>query len=172
VSSAGGGGFYVQYYVGHYRGPNLTLANFAVLALVIGGAAIGVELLGRVVPRCRHALRARWRERRRLLAQANVEHRARALMSELCPQGWRAQITLFGPADPLPPDAPEGARARVALDWAELEDESGKAAVLRRVWAPTVAEALDAMVADRRTDQTLEQIEQGAMADGTLWPDA
>jgi hypothetical protein len=43
--------------------------------------------------------------------------------------------------------------------------------VIRRVWAPTIGEALDAMVADRRTDETLEQIEQGAVADGALWPD-
>ena len=43
---------------------------------------------------------------------------------------------------------------------------------MRRVWAPTIGEALEAMVADRRTDETLEQIEQGAVADGALWPDA
>jgi hypothetical protein len=92
-------------------------------------------------------------------------------MSELCPQGWRAQITLFGPADVLPADAPEGERARVALDWAELEDGSGRVAVARRVWAPTIGEALEAMVADRRTDETLEQIERGAVAYGAPWPD-
>jgi hypothetical protein len=91
-------------------------------------------------------------------AAAGAELRARTLMSELCPHGWRAQINLA-----------EG--SGVALDWAELEDESGQPAVLRRVWAPTIVEALDAMVADRRTDETLEQIEQGATAEGTLWPD-
>jgi hypothetical protein len=37
--------------------------------------------------------------------------------------------------------------------------------------APTINEALDAMVADRRTDETLEQIEHGAAADGAWWPD-
>jgi hypothetical protein len=132
-----------------------------VLLLVVAGCAgaLGFGLLRLVVPRVRRALRERRRERRRLRAAAGAELRARTLMSELCPHGWRAQITLV-----------EG--SRVALDWAELEDESGKPAVLRRVWAPTVAEALDAMVADRRTDETLERIEQGAMADGTLWPDA
>ena len=171
VGSAGGGGFSVQYYVGHYRGPNLTLTSFALLALVICAAAIGVELLGRVVPRWRRSLRARWRERRRLLAGADIERRPRALMSELCPHGWRAQITLFGPADVLPADAPEGERARVALDWAELQDDSGDVAVTRRVWAPTIGEALDAMVADRRTDETLEQIERRAGADDAPWPD-
>ena len=42
---------------------------------------------------------------------------------------------------------------------------------MQRVWARTVGEALEAMVADRRTDETLEQIERGAVADGALWPD-
>jgi hypothetical protein len=161
----------VQYNTGHYIGPNLTLGDFAVFALVICSAAVAVELLSRVAPHVRSAFRARRRKRRRARAAANVESRSRALMSELCPQGWRAQITLFGPGDAMPPDAPTGDRARVALDWAELEDDSGRVAVVRRVWAPTIAEALDAMVADRRTDETLEQIEQGAVADGPPWPD-
>jgi hypothetical protein len=132
-----------------------------VLLLLVGACAggLGFGFLRLVVPRLRRALRSWQLERRRLRAAASAELRARALMSELCPHGWRAQITMA-----------EG--TGVALDWAELEDESGKPVVLRRVWARTVAEALDAMVADRRTDQTLEQIEQGAMADGTLWPDA
>jgi hypothetical protein len=92
-------------------------------------------------------------------------------MSELCPHGWRAQITMFEGSEAMPPDAPEGDRAHVALDWAEFEDETGRVAVVRRVWAPTIAEALEAMVADRRTDETLEQIERGAVADGAPWPD-
>jgi hypothetical protein len=131
-----------------------------VLVLVLGACVGGLMLwvLGLLVPRARRMWRA-WRgERRRLRTVANAELRARTLMSELCPHGWRAQITMS-----------EG--SRVALDWAELEDESGQPAVLRRVWAPTIVDALEAMVADRQTDETLEQIEQGAMADGTLWPD-
>ena len=161
----------MQYYVGHYHGPNLTLTSFILLALALSAGALCVELLGRIVPRCRIAVRARRRERRRRLAAADVERRTRALMSELCPHGWRAQITLFGPGDDLPPEAGRPESARVALDWAELEDESGRAAVVRRVWAPTIAEALEAMLADRRTDETLEQIERGAAADGSAWPD-
>ena len=58
----------------------------------------------------------------------------------------------------------------MALDWTELR-EGSRPAVMRRVWALTVAEALEAMVADRRTDETLEQIERGAVADGALWPE-
>jgi hypothetical protein len=164
--SAAGGGLYAQFGVGHYGTPGATFAELAILAGVVCAAALGVELLSRLVPRARSAVRARRRKRRRLIAAANVERRTRALMSELCPQGWRAQITLFGPGDAVPPDAPAGERARVALDWAELEDDSGRVAVVRRVWAPTIAEALEAMVADRRTDETLEEIERGA-----AWPD-
>jgi hypothetical protein len=44
--------------------------------------------------------------------------------------------------------------------------------VMRRVWAPSIAEALDAMVADRRTDLALEQIEMRATLDGADWPDS
>ncbi len=128
------------------------------LAVGAGAGVLVLWALGRLVPRARRALRGRRAERRRVHAVLGAEMRARTLMSELCPHGWRAQITMS-----------EG--SRVALDWAELEDESGRPAVLRRVWAPTIVEALDAMVADRRTDATLEQIEHGATADGTLWPD-
>jgi hypothetical protein len=171
AGSAGGGGFFVQYYAGHFRGPNLTLASFGLLALVLLSGVLIVELLGLIVPRCRAALRTRRHARRRRLAAADSERRARALMSELCPQGWRAQITLFGPGDDVPGELVNGQPVRVALDWAELKDESGRIAVVRRVWAPTIGEALEAMVADRRTDETLEQIEHGAAADGALWPD-
>jgi hypothetical protein len=141
------------------------------ILLVIGIGVLSVPLIGLLVSRARARAHAWSRERRRLRAAASAELRARALMSELCPHGWRAQITLFGENDELLRTEANGPRARVALDWMELEGESGRAAVLRRVWAPTIGEALDAMVADRRTDETLEQIEHGAVADGALWPD-
>jgi hypothetical protein len=170
-ASVGSGGLYVQYYVGHLPAPSLKLMDFVLLAGAVLAAAVAIELLGRIVPRLRSAVRARREKRRRLVADANVERRARALMSELCPQGWRAQITLFGPGDAMPDDAPEHGRARVALDWAELADDGSRVAVDRRVWAPTIAAALDAMVADRRTDETLEQIERGIEPGGAAWPD-
>jgi hypothetical protein len=138
----------------------------AAFAICVG--ALIVPLLGLAASSCRDALRC-WRaRRRRLQAAAGAEMRARTMMSELCPHGWRAQITI------LAGDEEHGRRGRggVALDWTELQDESGTPAVMRRVWAPTIGEALEAMVADRRTDETLEQIEQGAVADGALWPDA
>jgi hypothetical protein len=108
---------------------------------------------------------------RRFRMAANGERRARSEMDELCPRGWRAAITLFGEAEELPSGHPRDPRCRVALDWTEFEDESGRPAVVRRVWAATVGQALDAMVADRLTDETLQQIEQGALAEGVVWPD-
>jgi hypothetical protein len=154
--------------IGH-GGPSVTV--LAVLVLGACGGALAVKLAEIYVPRVRRAFRARRRRRRRDRECATAEVRARALMSELCPQGWRAQITLFEANDELPPGAPDGDWARVALDWAELDHARGGPAVVRRVWARAIGEALDAMVADRRTDETLEQIEQGAAADGAEWPD-
>jgi len=145
------------------------LAPLALIGFVVCVGAIMVPLLGLAIANCGGLVRA-WRaRRRRLRAAASAELRARAMMSELCPHGWRATITMGAGADP---DRAGGGRTRVALDWTELPDVSGRPVVIRRVWASTIGEALDAMVADRRTDETLEQIEQGAVADGALWPDA
>lgn len=146
--------------------------TLALIAFVVCVGAVIVPLLGVAVSGARGGLRA-WRGRhQRLGAAAHAEDRARATMSELCPHGWRAQITLFADVDPDDhrPLTPDGRRAQVALDWTELYDGS-RPAVMRRVWAGSVTEALEAMVADRRTDETLEQIERGAVADGVLWPD-
>lgn len=143
------------------------------LALILGGAAVGallVPALRWLVIHVRTRLRARRAARRALQAAATAELRARALMGELCPFGWYAQVTVFGgtpvlAAGELPP------AAGVALDWTELSPGLGRPAVMRRVWADTIPGALEAMVADRRMDEALEQIEQGAAADGALWPD-
>jgi hypothetical protein len=152
------------------HGPSLAAvsAGVVIACLTVLGTAVNVLVGGNA----RRTLRARRGARRRRRAAAHSEARARALMSELCPHGWRAQITLFGPHDALPPDAPQGEQARVALDWAELEDDHRRAVVVRRVWAATIAEALEAMVIDRQTDETLEQIERGAVADGASWSDS
>jgi hypothetical protein len=156
----------------YHPDPVNLLAPLALIALVVCVGAVTVPLLGVVVSGASGRLRS-WRGRRRRLdAAAHAEARARAMMSELCPHGWRAQITLFADADPDDhrPLTPHGHRAHVALDWTELR-EGSRPAVMRRVWAGTVAEALEAMVADRRTDETLERIERGAVADGALWPE-
>jgi hypothetical protein len=156
----------------YHPGPVNLLAPFLLVAFFVCVGALAGPLLGVAVSGARRRVRARRGRRRQARYAAGAERRARALMGELCPHGWRAQITLFGAvADEDRPVAPGGGPAQVALDWAELQDSGGPPAVMRRVWASTIGEALDAMVADRRTDQTLEQIEQGAVADGTLWPD-
>jgi hypothetical protein len=153
-----------------FTGPWVPLA---IIALAVAVGAVVVPVLGVALSGAWRLARASRRRRRRRDAAVNAEARARAMMSELCPHGWRAQITLFGgdEADDHRPLTRDGRRAQVALDWTELSDPSGRPAVMRRVWATTVAEALEAMVADRRTDETLERIERGAVADGALWPD-
>ncbi|MFZ0040660.1 MAG: hypothetical protein WAK93_05090 [Solirubrobacteraceae bacterium] len=143
------------------------------LLLLIGGVLVGllvVPLLQIIVTRAQAVVRERRRRRRTERAAANAEARVRAQMSELCPNGWSAQISLTHGPDEISP-ASGRRRNGVALVWTELQDETGRPAVMRRVSAPSITEALDAMVADRRTDETLEQIEQGAVADGALWPD-
>jgi hypothetical protein len=156
----------------YHPGPVNMLEPLLLLAVGVGVGVVMLPLLGLIVPRTRRGVRT-WRARRRQArAAVNAERRARAIMSELCPFGWQAQITLFASSnsDELP--SVERPRAPVALDWAELSAHpTGRPAVMRRVWAPTIAEALQAMVADRQTDEALEQIEQLAAAEGALWPD-
>ncbi len=153
-----------------FTGPWVPLA---LIALAVAVGAVVVPLLGVTLSGAWRLARASRRRRRRRDAAVNAEARARAMMSELCPHGWRAQITLFGgdDADDHRPLTRDGRRALGGAGLDGVERPSGRPAVMRRVWATTVAEALEAMVADRRTDETLERIERGAVADGALWPD-
>jgi hypothetical protein len=96
---------------------------------------------------------------------------ALAVMGELCPHGWQAQITLYGWGAPAPPDAPPGPVPPVELEWTQFDEEPGHAAVTRRVWAPTIGDALQAMVDDRRTDITFEQLEQAVSEVDDGWSD-
>jgi hypothetical protein len=146
------------------------LEPLVLLVFGVGAGLITVPALGLLVSRSRGAKRSWLGKRRRRRAAANAEVRARAQMSELCPDGWQARITLLH-SDDEQPRTPSGERARVALDWTELQGPGHSPAVMRRVWAETIGEALDAMVDDRRTDEALEQIERGAVADGARWPD-
>jgi hypothetical protein len=100
------------------------------------------------------------RRRYRRPSPVSDEWQAHAVMGELCPHGWQAQITLYGWGAPVPADAPAARVPLVEVEWRLFEDESGGVAVARRVWAPTIGQALQAMVDDRRTDLALEQIEQ------------
>jgi hypothetical protein len=164
--------FMVQVAGGRFHPPGASLLE--PLVLLVAGACVGMLIVSALqvgLKRSRTMLRERRSRRRRRHAVINAEQRARAQMSELCPYGWRAQITLLEGTDAEHGSDPRRERNGVALDWAEIRDETGRAAVMRRVWAPTIPQALDAMVADRRTDETLEQIEQGAAAEGAFWPD-
>ncbi len=138
-----------------------SLAVVAQLELVLVGAVLLVLaglLLAREVKR--------WRTRHR---PHSHEVRARAVMGELCPNGWQAQLTLYGSGSAAaPPGSPQGGEV-VAVDWSELPGDDGELPPTRRVWAPTITDALAAMVADRRTDEVLERIERSAGADDDPW---
>ncbi|MEO8967555.1 MAG: hypothetical protein ABI355_08085 [Solirubrobacteraceae bacterium] len=155
----------------YHPGPFSLLDPLWLLGVGVLAAVLFVPLLERFVPRARQRVRARRRRRRTLQAAATAELRSRAVMSELCPHGWRAKITLFEHPDP-DGFADQPRPDRVQLEWTELRDASGAPAVMRELWAPSVGAALEAMVADRRTDETLEQIELGAVWDGARWPEA
>jgi hypothetical protein len=94
---------------------------------------------------------------------------AMAVMGELCAHGWQAQITLYGWGAPVPADAPPSRVPLVELEWKQFEEESEHVAIARRVWAPTIGEALQTMVEDRRTDIALEQIEQAVADEDDAW---
>jgi hypothetical protein len=160
-----------QFGVGH-PGPVNLLEPLAALAIAAATGGLALVVLGPTVPRARRAVRSRIAGRRQLIAAANAELRARAAMDELCPYGWSAQITLVPAFEASHGDTPDRRRDWVALDWTAFEDESSGVGIERRVWAATIAQALEAMVADRRTDETLQHVEQDALADGAVWPDA
>jgi hypothetical protein len=143
---------------GHARAP---LYETFVIALVITLLALGVAQIATYLRR-RH-------ERPKPVSD---EWQALAVMGELCPDGWQAQMTLYGWGAPVPDDAPPSRVPPVELEWKQFDEEPGRVAVERRVWAPTIGEALQTMVDDRRTDITLEQIEQAAAEDDDVsWND-
>jgi hypothetical protein len=110
-----------------------------------------------------------WFLRRRRRAKPVADQwGALAVMGELCPHGWQAQITLYGWGAPIPDDAPPSRVPLVELEWKQFDEQPGQIAVARRAWAPTIPEALQAMVEDRQTDLTLEQIEKSAGGED-LW---
>jgi hypothetical protein len=112
-------------------------------------------------------LRRRYRRNRPVADQ----WQALAMMGELCAHGWQAQITLYGWGAPVPADAPPSRVPLVELEWKQFDEEPGRVVVARRVWAPTVGEALQTMVEDRRTDIALEQIEQAVSEEDSWWND-
>jgi hypothetical protein len=131
----------------------LELAAVGAVLLVLAGLLLSREI-------------RRWRAAH---PPDSEEVRARAIMGELCPNGWQAQITLYGSSASAPPDAPHFDGGIVAIDWAELPGTDEDPPPARRVWAPTIADALAAMVEDRRTDEVLERIERSANAEDDPW---
>jgi hypothetical protein len=138
-----------------------SLAVVAQLELVLVGAVLLV-LAGLLLAR---ELK-RWRARHR---PHSHEVRARAVMGELCPNGWQAQLTLYGSGSVAPAGSSKHGGELVAVDWSELPGDSGELPPTRRVWAATITDALAAMVQDRRTDEVLERIERSAGADDDPW---
>ncbi len=140
---------------GHVPAPGYETAVIVavIAALVVASVAIAIYL----------------RRRHRRPAHVADQWQALTVMGELCPHGWQAQITLYGWGAPVPDDAPPSRVPLVELEWMQFEDESGQIAVARRVWAPTIPEALQLMVEDRKTDITLEAIERAAEGDDDLW---
>jgi hypothetical protein len=163
--------FMAQFGAGLHPGRDDLIEPLVALFIAVGAGGLVLLVLGQLVPRVRHAVHSRNVRRRRLHDAANAELRARAMMDELCPHGWRAQITLPGASEQPPDDRGDRRCDTVVLDWTAFEDETCRVSVVRRVSAPTISEALEAMVADRRTDETLQHIEQSALGDGVRWPD-
>jgi hypothetical protein len=97
------------------------------------------------------------------------EWQALAVMGELCPHGWQAELKLYGWGAPIPSDAPPSRVPQVELEWKQFEEDSVHIAVARRVWAPSIGDALATMVRDRRTDMVLEEIERSAAEDADGW---
>lgn len=89
-----------------------------------------------------------------------------AVMGELCPKGWQAQITVYGDGAPTPLDAPPTRAPLVELEWVQFDGEPRQVTVARRAWARTIGGAMQMMVDERSTDLSLKQLE----AEGrSLW---
>jgi len=153
--TAAGGAFVIATAGGHVRPLG---RDTLLIALVIAAMAIASVFIFIYLRRCYRRPRA-----------VADQWQALAVMGELCPYGWQAHITLRGWGAPVPADAPASRVPLVELEWMQFEEDSGGIAVARRVWAPTIGEALQRMVEDRRTDITLEQIEQAVSDEDDVW---
>jgi hypothetical protein len=140
------------------QGGKARASDAAAVALVIAALALLALLICLYVRR--HPRRS---------APVTDQWRALTVMGELCPHGWDAQIKLYGWGAPVPEDAPPARVPLVELEWKQYDEEPGRVAVARRVWARTIPEALQIMVDDRRADITLEEIERAADDDGVGW---
>jgi hypothetical protein len=142
---------------GHARAPG---QETLLVALIIAAMAVASVLIFVYI-----------RRRYRRLQPVDDQWQALAVMGEMCPDGWQAQITVYGRGSPMPDDAPRSRAPLVELEWKQFDDQAGEVAVARRAWASSIGEALRTMVEDRQTDITLEQIEQAAQDGGASWSD-
>ena len=134
-----------------------------------GGLGLSIEIVGATVLACALLtatvlLLSRYRSRKD--AMILRERQARSQMQELCPEGWAARIILYGDGAPMPDDSPGG--RNVCVEWTEYRSDSTghtEVAVVRRMWARTIAGALRGMLADRQLDVELEQIEKRVLED-------
>jgi hypothetical protein len=162
----------------------MTLSPLSVLALQNtpqqegGGLGLSLEIIGAAVLAC-GLLTATFfllhRVKKRRDALILRERQARQQMQELCPDGWTARIVLYGDGAPLPDDAPPPGDRLVCVEWTEFEASPAghtRVAVARRMWAKTISGALRGMLADRRLDFELEQIERLVIDDGETGPPA
>jgi hypothetical protein len=140
---------------GHARAPLYETLVIALAVAAMAASCVWIALYLR-----------RYHRRNRPVAD---QWQALAVMGELCAHGWQAQITLYGWGAPVPADAPPSRTPLVELEWKQFDEEPGRVVVARRVWAPTVGEALQSMVEDRRTDIALEQIEQAVSEEEDAW---
>jgi hypothetical protein len=149
--------------VGVVAAGSRTLGVLAQLELLAAGAVL-LALAGLLLSRELRRLRGRGRR------AEDEEVRARAIMEELCPGGWQAQLTLYS-ATSTPPDAPANASGLVSVAWLELgaDEAEDEPPMVRRLWAQTIADGLAAMVEERRADELLEHIEWPASADDDPW---
>ena len=82
-----------------------------------------------------------------------------AAMGDLCPQGWRAQITLYGWGAPLPDDAPPSRVPPVELEWQRYDEEGRQVGPTRHMWARSIPQVLQLMVDDRNAEEVLEHLD-------------
>ena len=131
--------------------------TLALLAAAMAVAAVAI---------CLYLRRARRRD-----PPVEDHWRALALMGELCPGGWQVQLTLYGWGAPVPSDAPPSRTPLVEVEWRQFDETEGRVVTARRAWARTIPQALQTMVDDRRTELTLEEIEQAGGSED-FWSDA
>ena len=136
-----------------------------------GGLGLSLEIVAATVLACAlltTTVLLLTRFRRRHDPMLMREWHAREQMQELCPGGWTARVVLYGDGAPLPDDAPTTGDRQVCIEWTEYETGPRghtEVAVTRRMWSRTITGALRGMVADRRLDVELEEIERRVIRD-------